>query len=232
MDQVSTTHSLPGAPRELGFFVDGRKIMADGREVFERRSPGHDVPVTRIPKCTGADLDMAVDAARRAFDDRRWSGLNGQERAAVLLKAGALIRERAGEIGDLRNLRMAHPCLERQIARRQVLEAGAEVVTQQHLRRRVRAMIAHLVAFMPQRAEANAAEPTAAGDNLGIEDITDAVADHQVGGTDNTGGNARRAITAGGRLGRDAIDELGLADGAQVLRTVRLEHRAALDEHR
>ena len=58
------------------------------------------VAVTRIPKCTAADLDMAVDAARRAFDDRRWSGLNGQARAAVLLRAGALIRERAEEMAQ------------------------------------------------------------------------------------------------------------------------------------
>ncbi len=109
MDQLSAKLSLPEQAREFGFFVDGKVVATGGREVFERRSPGHDVPVTRIPKCTGADLDMAVDAARRAFDDRRWSGLNGQARAAVLLKAGALIRERADEIAYWETLENGKP---------------------------------------------------------------------------------------------------------------------------
>ena len=109
MDQMSKTHSLPAEPREFGFYVDGKVVPSGDREVFERHSPGHDVPVTRIPKCSAADLDMAVDAARRAFDDRRWSGLNGQARAAVLLKAGALIRERADEIAYWETLENGKP---------------------------------------------------------------------------------------------------------------------------
>ncbi|MBV7397180.1 aldehyde dehydrogenase family protein [Mameliella sediminis] len=109
MDQMSNRLSPPEQAREFGFYVDGAVVAAGDREVFERRSPGHDVPVTLIPKCTSADLDMAVDAARRAFDDRRWSGLNGQARAAVLLKAGALIRERLDEIAYWETLENGKP---------------------------------------------------------------------------------------------------------------------------
>ena len=103
MNQMIKNLSLPKEPRDFGFYVDGKYVPIGDREVFERLSPGHDVPVTRIPKCTQSDLDLAVDAARKAFDDRRWSGLNGQARAAVLLKAGALIRERTDEIGWVRD---------------------------------------------------------------------------------------------------------------------------------
>ncbi|MCV2870345.1 aldehyde dehydrogenase family protein [Defluviimonas sp. WL0002] len=109
MDKRSTRLSLPEAPRNFGFYVDGKSVPAGDRELFERTSPGHGVAVTRIPKCTAADLDMAVDAARRAFDDRRWSGLNGQARAAVLLRAGALIRERAEEIAYWETLENGKP---------------------------------------------------------------------------------------------------------------------------
>lgn len=109
MDQMSTRLSPPAEPRDFGFYVDGAWVPAAKREVFTRNSPAHDVPVTRIPKCTEADVDMAVDAARRAFDDRRWSGLNGQARAAVLLKAGALIRERADEIAYWETLENGKP---------------------------------------------------------------------------------------------------------------------------
>ncbi|MBK5932394.1 acyl-CoA reductase-like NAD-dependent aldehyde dehydrogenase [Rhodovulum imhoffii] len=109
MDKSSNRLSLPASPREFGFYVNGACIPIGSREVFSRNSPGHDVPVTRIPKCTTDDLDMAVDAARAAFDDRRWSGLNGQARAAVLLRTGALIRERSEEIAYFETLENGKP---------------------------------------------------------------------------------------------------------------------------
>ncbi len=98
MDAVSKKLMPPTQPREFGFYVDGRFIPPGKREVFERASPGHDVPVTRIPKCTEDDLDVAVASARLAFEDRRWSGLAGGDRAAVLLKAAEIIRARHEEI--------------------------------------------------------------------------------------------------------------------------------------
>ena len=109
MDTASTTLKLPSEPRELGFYVDGDWVAAGEREVFERSSPGHGVPVTRIPKCTEADLDMAVAAARAAFEDRRWSGLYGGDRAAVLLEAGQIIRKRAEEIAYFETLENGKP---------------------------------------------------------------------------------------------------------------------------
>ena len=109
MDQITPRLTLPEAPREFGFFIDGATVPAGDREVLERSSPGHGVPVTRIPKCTGDDLDSAVSAARRAFDDRRWSGLSGAERAEVLLKTAAGIRERAEEIAYWETLENGKP---------------------------------------------------------------------------------------------------------------------------
>jgi len=109
MTQALTPLSLPTVPREFGFFVDGKVVPAGTRDLSERRSPAHDVPVTRIPKCTTADLDAAVAAARRAFEDRRWSGLGGAARGAVLLRAAALIRARAEEIAYFETLENGKP---------------------------------------------------------------------------------------------------------------------------
>lgn len=96
MEQQTNLRGLPQAPREFGFWIDGG--WHGGREIFERASPGHGVPVTRIPKCTLDDLNAAVSAARRAFEDRSWSGLSGAERARVLLRTAALLRQRRDEI--------------------------------------------------------------------------------------------------------------------------------------
>ncbi len=109
MDQISPYAKLPDTPREFGFYVDGKYVATADREVFERNSPGHGVPVTIIPKCTETDLDLAVAAARKAFDDRRWSGLSGAERAAVLLATAQGIRERADEIAYWETLENGKP---------------------------------------------------------------------------------------------------------------------------
>lgn len=96
MDQTSKIHALPGAPRVFDFYIDG--VWHEGHDMFERSSPGHGVPVTRIPKCSTEDLNDAVAAARRAFEDLRWAGISGAERAAVLLKAAEIMRRRTDEI--------------------------------------------------------------------------------------------------------------------------------------
>ncbi|OMQ40152.1 aldehyde dehydrogenase family protein [Ensifer sp. 1H6] len=107
MDQVKNYLLPPKAPREYGFFVDGR--WHEGRDQFERLSPGHGVPVTRTAKCTPEDLNAAVVSARRAFEDRRWSGLSGAARGAVLLRVAEILRQRRDEIAYFETLENGKP---------------------------------------------------------------------------------------------------------------------------
>jgi acyl-CoA reductase-like NAD-dependent aldehyde dehydrogenase len=96
MNQMVKMQGLPDSPREFGFWIDGS--YHSGRELFERNSPGHGVPVTRTAKCTVDDLNAAVAAARRAFEDRSWTGLAGADRAGVLLRTAEILRRRRDEI--------------------------------------------------------------------------------------------------------------------------------------
>ena len=101
--------SLPQIPREMGFYLNGRMVPIASREVNEILSPGHGVPVTRIPWCTAEDLDQAVVSAREAFDDRRWCGMSGAERSDVLLRTAALIRARIDDIAYWETLENGKP---------------------------------------------------------------------------------------------------------------------------
>lgn len=96
MDTLRPLPALPTTPREFGFYIDG--TWHGDRPFFERASPGHGVPVTRIPKCTIDDLNAAVAAARQAFEDRRWAGLPAAARAGVLLRAAEILKRRRAEI--------------------------------------------------------------------------------------------------------------------------------------
>ncbi|MGQ0564381.1 MAG: aldehyde dehydrogenase family protein [Gemmobacter sp.] len=107
MDQTTRIHALPSVPREFGFWMDGGWHQA--KALFDRASPGHGTPVTRIPKCTPDDLNAAVAAARRAFEDRRWAGLSGAERAGVLLRAADILRRRQDEIAYWETLENGKP---------------------------------------------------------------------------------------------------------------------------
>lgn len=109
MDSSATRLMPPESPRSFGFYVDGAFRPAGGREIFERRSPAHDVPVTETVICATEDLDQAVASARTAFEDRRWSGLGGADRAAVLLKTAEIIRARAEEIAYWETLENGKP---------------------------------------------------------------------------------------------------------------------------
>lgn len=96
MDKLAKVLSLPEAPREFGFWIDG--AWQGGADLFDRVSPGHGVIVTRTPKCSVDDLNAAVAAARHAFENRSWAGLSGAERAGVLLRTAELLRQRRDEI--------------------------------------------------------------------------------------------------------------------------------------
>ncbi|MBZ7926623.1 aldehyde dehydrogenase family protein [Ensifer adhaerens] len=107
MDQKNTFLAPPPAARSFGFFVDGQ--WKEGADHFERKSPGHGTPVTRTVRCTVEDLNMAVAAARNAFEDRRWSGLSGAARAGVLLRVAEVLRRRRDEIAYWETLENGKP---------------------------------------------------------------------------------------------------------------------------
>ena len=109
MDQTSPVLPLPKEPKAFGFFLNGSQVAAGKREEFIRESPGHGVPVSRIPKCTREDLDAAVSAARTAFEDGRWSRIPAVERAGVLLRAAQILRRRADEVAYWETLENGKP---------------------------------------------------------------------------------------------------------------------------
>ncbi len=108
MTDNQTALAPPDSPRVFGYFADGR-YRQDGRPLIDRNSPAHDVPVTRITRCSIDDLDETVAIARAAFADGRWASLAGAERAAVLLKAAAGIRARAEELAYFETLENGKP---------------------------------------------------------------------------------------------------------------------------
>lgn len=76
---------------EARHLIDGTWRTSANDACFERASPAHLQTVTRAALADKAETEAAIGAARRAFDDGRWSRLSGKARATLLLKVADLI---------------------------------------------------------------------------------------------------------------------------------------------
>lgn len=85
-------------------FIDGAFTDATGRATFETINPATGQILCRVAHCGSADVDRAVAAARRAFNDGRWSRAAPEKRKEVLLRLAALVRENAHELAVLESL--------------------------------------------------------------------------------------------------------------------------------
>lgn len=81
-------------------FIDGQWIPASG-DPFEILSPTTEEPIARVRAATEGDMEAAVTAARRAFDDGRWSGLSLDERLGYVGELRRLLAEEQDTIADL-----------------------------------------------------------------------------------------------------------------------------------
>lgn len=82
-------------------FIDGRWVapLRGGR--FESRDPADDTPLARVAAATDVDIELAVRAARRAFDQGPWPRLAPAARAAVLRRIVEGIRADAEALAVL-----------------------------------------------------------------------------------------------------------------------------------
>jgi len=103
------TEALPAAPYHARHFINGVACdSADGR-TSDRLSPSHGVLVSRAALGSDVETNAAINAARTAFDDGRWSLLSGKDRAAVLCKVADLIEENTDRLALMESLESGKP---------------------------------------------------------------------------------------------------------------------------
>ena len=95
------------APGQL--FIDGQwRESASGRRT-DVVDPSTGRTITTVADADASDVDAAVSAARRAFDDGEWARTPGRERARILHRVADLIRERADEIVAVESVDVGKP---------------------------------------------------------------------------------------------------------------------------
>lgn len=89
--------------------VGGKEIESSSGQTYERVSPAKGDVVGVFPRGEVADVDRAVQAARRAFDEGSWTRASGAERAEILHALAQRLRERAEDYARLESRQVGIP---------------------------------------------------------------------------------------------------------------------------
>ena len=90
-------------------FINGKRVNAADSATFECFSPIDNRKLGDVASCKSADIDLAVAAARTAFNDRRWTGLSPKERKQTMIRFADLIIANREELALLETLDMGKP---------------------------------------------------------------------------------------------------------------------------
>src|SRR5438128_5118003 len=107
MIAATKTKVLPGRLLIGGQWVDGSKK-------FDTVNPATGEVITEIAEATPEEVDRAVTAARRAFEDRSgaWRKMSASERGRLIWKLADLIEKNLDELAELETLDNGKPIFE------------------------------------------------------------------------------------------------------------------------
>ncbi len=90
-------------------FIDGRFVAAASGETFVDVAGRDGRAIAEVAMGGTEDIERAVAAARRSFDDRRWADQSPANRKRVLLKLAELIRANRDDLALLESLDVGKP---------------------------------------------------------------------------------------------------------------------------
>jgi len=91
-------------------YVDGKWVDAIDGGRFEVLNPATGEVVATVPDAQPADVELAVDAARRTFDEGRWwPRTSERERGRILLRAAEIVRREHERLARLETLDSGKP---------------------------------------------------------------------------------------------------------------------------
>lgn len=90
--------------------IDGQKTQATKGETFTVVNPANQTPIAEVPLSDEVDVDKAVQAAHRAFEE--WSVTPARDRAKILHSAADNVRTHLDEIARLLTLEMGKPLID------------------------------------------------------------------------------------------------------------------------
>jgi phenylacetaldehyde dehydrogenase len=89
--------------------IDGRFVLAASGKTFPVYNPATGEVVAQVPEAEAEDVNRAVAAARRAFDDGPWSKMSTSQRGQLLWKVADLLEANLEEFAEIESLDNGKP---------------------------------------------------------------------------------------------------------------------------
>jgi acyl-CoA reductase-like NAD-dependent aldehyde dehydrogenase len=105
--QPATRAFLEASPRRL--LIGGEWQPAANGETFRTLNPATGQPLADVALAGEADVDRAVEAARRAFESGPWPQMNGAQRGSLLWALADVLEQHADELAELETLDNGKP---------------------------------------------------------------------------------------------------------------------------
>ncbi len=105
--QSAMLEFLKRGPKQL--LINGKFVPARSGKTFETINPANEEVLALVAEGDKADVDEAVKAARKAFEESKWAKLGPHQRARFLFRIADAIDAHADELAELESLDNGKP---------------------------------------------------------------------------------------------------------------------------
>lgn len=93
-------------------YINGEFVESKSQKTFETYNPATGEVLANVYEAGSEDIDLAVRAARKAFDEGTWSKMGSAKRSRLMYKLADLMEENAAELAQLETLDNGKPIRE------------------------------------------------------------------------------------------------------------------------
>lgn len=90
-------------------YINGKFVDSAGGKTFDTMNPATGEVLAKVAEAEAEDIDLAVKAARKAFDEGPWSRMSASQRSRLIYKLADLMEENKVELAQLETLDNGKP---------------------------------------------------------------------------------------------------------------------------
>ena len=105
---ASVTSTTPEI-KHTEIFIDGQWLPSQSGKTFETINPATEEVIANVAEGDAADIDLAVKAARAAFESGPWTRMDARDRGQLIYKLADLIEQEFDELAALESLDNGKP---------------------------------------------------------------------------------------------------------------------------
>ncbi|MBP2477748.1 acyl-CoA reductase-like NAD-dependent aldehyde dehydrogenase [Crossiella equi] len=102
-------------------WIGGQWVTAASGQTLPNTDPTTEQPLATVPRGGAADVDIAVRAAKQAFEDPSWAAMTPDRRGRILNQIADVIEQHADELATIDSVNMGAP---RMVTNRMLAEAS------------------------------------------------------------------------------------------------------------